>query len=84
MRRRFWKKWRKFRKTTKRKSKIDFENLQSRFIKFIIGNTAINGEVEIRRIFPKLLNVFACENNLPGSVKGRMSENEFYYTDFNV
>ncbi|NBV09280.1 MAG: hypothetical protein EBS09_09295 [Flavobacteriia bacterium] len=62
-------------------SQVDFEDLQSRFIKFIIGNTAINGEVEIRRIFPKLLNVFACENNLPGSVKGRMSESQFYYTD---
>lgn len=62
-------------------SQADFEDLQSRFIKFIIGNTAINGEVEIRRIFPKLLNVFACENNLPGSVKGRMSDNQFYYTD---
>lgn len=62
-------------------SQNDFEELQSRFIKFIIGNTAINGEIEIRRIFPKLLNVFACENNLPGSVKGRMSVNQFYYTD---
>jgi hypothetical protein len=59
----------------------DFEDLQKRFIKFIIGNTAINGEVEVRRIYPKLLNVYACENNLPGSVKGRMSENQFYYTD---
>lgn len=59
----------------------DFEDLQSRFIKFIIGNTAINGEVEIRRIFPKILNVYAAENNLPGSIKGRMSENQFYYTD---
>lgn len=62
-------------------TQVDFEDLQSRFIKFIIGNTAINGEVEIRRIFPKLINVFACENNLPGSVKGRISENQFYYTD---
>lgn len=62
-------------------TKTDFEELQNRFIKFIIGNTAINGEVEIRRIYPKILNVFACENNLPGSVKGRMSENQFYYTD---
>ena len=62
-------------------SKLDFEDLQKRFIKFIVGNTAINGEVEVRRIFPKLLNVYACENNLPGSIKGRMSENEFYYTD---
>ena len=59
----------------------DFETLQKRYIKFIIGNTAINGEDEVRRIFPKLLNVYACENNLPGSVKGRMSESEFYYPD---
>ncbi|GIM50153.1 hypothetical protein [Capnocytophaga stomatis] len=58
-----------------------FKELQNRFIKFIIGNTAINGEVEVRRIFPKILNVYACENNLPGSVKGRISPNEFYYTD---
>jgi len=62
-------------------AKTDFEELQKRFIKFIIGNTAINGEVEVRRIFPKLLNIYACENNLPGSIKGKMSENEFYYTD---
>ena len=59
----------------------DFEDLKKRFIKFIIGNTAINGEVEVRRIYPKLLNVYACENNLPGSINGKMSKNEFYYTD---
>jgi hypothetical protein len=60
---------------------LDFEDLQKRYIRFIIGNTAINGEVEVKRIFPKLLNVYACENNLPGSIKGKMSKNEFYYTD---
>lgn len=59
----------------------DFEELQKQYIKFIIGNTAINKELEIRRIFPKILNVFACENNLPGSIKGKISKNEFYYTD---
>lgn len=62
-------------------TQLEFEDLQSRFIKYIIGNTAINGDVEVRRIYPKLLNVYACENNLPGSVKGKMSENQFYYTD---
>jgi len=62
-------------------TEADFEDLKERFIKFIIGNTAINGAVEVRRIYPKLLNIYACENNLPGSVKGRMSKNEFYYTD---
>ena len=62
-------------------TQTDFEDLKKRFIKFIIGNTAINGDVEVKRIFPKLLNVYACENNLPGSIKGRMSKNQFYYTD---
>lgn len=62
-------------------TQLDFEDLQKRFIKFIIGNTSINGEVEVRRIYPKLLNIYSCENNLPGSIMGRMSDNEFYYTD---
>jgi hypothetical protein len=62
-------------------TKYDFSDLQYRFINFIKGNTAINGEVEIKRIFPKLLNIYACENNLPGSLKGRLSNNQFYYTD---
>lgn len=59
----------------------DFNELQGRYIKFTIGNTSINGEVEVRRIFPKVLNIYACEHNLPGSVKGRLSKNQFYYTD---
>lgn len=62
-------------------TQVDFEELQGRFIRFIKGNTRINGDVEIKRIFPKLLNVYACENNLPGSIKGRLSKNQFYYTD---
>jgi hypothetical protein len=62
-------------------TQVDFEYLQKRFIKFIKGNTAINGEVEIKRIYPKLLNIYACENNLPGSIKGKLSKHQFYYTD---
>lgn len=59
----------------------DFYELQDRYVKFIIGNTSINGDVEVKRIFPKILNIYACEHNLPGSVKGRLSKNQFYYTD---
>ncbi|WP_394774859.1 hypothetical protein [Flavobacterium sp.] len=62
-------------------TQVDFEALKSRFIKFIIGNTAINKEVEIKRIYPKLLNLYACENDLPGSVGGKISKSQFYYTD---
>lgn len=62
-------------------TKDDFANLKARFQRFIIGNTAINTEVEVNRIFPKILNVYACENNINGTVKGRLSENQFYYSD---
>ncbi len=58
-----------------------FQDLKTRFQKFIIGNTAINGKTEVNRIFPKILNVFACENNIGGTIKGRLSKNQIYYTD---
>lgn len=61
--------------------KSDFQDLKTRFQRFIIGNTAINGKVEVNRIFPKILNVYACENNIQGTIKGRLSANQFYYTD---
>ena len=58
-----------------------FDELKSRFQKFIIGNTKINGVIEVNRIYPKILNVFATQNNLPGTIGGFMSKHEFYYTD---
>ncbi len=58
-----------------------FQDLKTRFQRFIIGNTAINGTTEVNRIFPKILNVYACQNNIQGTVKGRLSANQFYYTD---
>ena len=58
-----------------------FDELKSKFQKFIFGNTKINGVVEVNRIYPKILNVFATQNNLPGTIGGFMSKHEFYYTD---
>jgi hypothetical protein len=58
-----------------------FQDLKTRFQRFIIGNTAINGRTEVNRIFPKILNVFACENNIKGTLKGRLSKRQIYYTD---
>ena len=71
-------------KTSYEKGKLtatEFTGLQDKFIKFIKGNTAINGTTEIKRIYPKLLNVYACENNLPGTVSGRLSRSEFSFGD---
>lgn len=62
-------------------SRIDYLTLRNRFIRFMIGNTAINGEVEIRRIFPKILNIFAVENNIRGSERGRISKHAITFSD---
>lgn len=59
----------------------DFLSLKTRFQRFIIGNTAINGTTEVNRIFPKILNIYASENNIQGTIKGRLSERQIYYTD---
>ena len=59
----------------------DFQELKIKFQRFIIGNTPINGTTEVNRIFPKIFNIYACENFIPGTIKGRLSKNVFYYTD---
>lgn len=62
-------------------SREDFNSLKERFTRFIIGHTAINGEVEVHRIFPKILNVFAVENQIKGSEKGHVSKYVFTFSD---
>jgi hypothetical protein len=59
----------------------EFQDLKTRFQRFIIGNTPINGTTEVNRIFPKILNVYSCENNIEGTIKGRLSKRQIYYTD---
>lgn len=62
-------------------TKESFNELKVRYTRFIIGHTAINGEVEVYRIFPKILNVFAVENQLQGSEKGHISKHIFTFSD---
>jgi hypothetical protein len=62
-------------------TKESFNELKARYTRFIIGHTAINGEVEVHRIFPKILNVFAVENQLQGSEKGHISKFVFTFSD---
>ncbi|MCL2167630.1 MAG: hypothetical protein FWH59_00720 [Lentimicrobiaceae bacterium] len=58
-----------------------FNYLKERYIRFIIGHTSVNKALEVRRIFPKILNIFAVENQLPGSEKGRISKYIFTFSD---
>jgi len=62
-------------------TKNDFYFLKEKYQKFIIGNTPINGKVEINRIFTKILNIFSVENNTCGTIKGHLSKRPIYYTD---
>jgi len=66
------------------KSKLtenEFQGLKSKFQNFMRGNTPINGVTEINRIFPKVLNIFANVQNLPGSVKGHLSKDIYSFFD---
>lgn len=58
-----------------------FNSLKEKFQRFIVGHTKINGIVEVNRIFPKVLNVYAFHNGLLGTIKGRLSKHEIYYDD---
>lgn len=59
----------------------DFELLKTEFESFMRGYTNINTDVEIRRIFPKILNPYATYAMINGSEDGRMTENRFAYSD---
>lgn len=61
--------------------KAEFKELKGRYERFIIGNTKINGEVEVRRIFTKVLNVYSAENGIQGTERGRLSPDIIYFSD---
>lgn len=73
--------WRYFLDYKNNPNKDTFKELKERYTRFIIGHTAINTAVEVHRIFPKILNVFAVENQLHGSERGYMSKYVFTFSD---
>jgi len=62
-------------------TKNHFNDLKSRWERFLIGNTDIDGVTECRRIWPKVINIFAVHYQLPGTVDGRMSPVVFTFND---
>lgn len=64
-----------------RASRADYMFLRDKFIRFMIGNTNINTAVEVRRIFPKILNIFAVDNGICGSERGTISKFPFTFSD---
>ena len=59
----------------------DYKELKDKYTKFIIGNTAINGKTEVYRIFTKVINVYAAENDIQGTEKGRLSKYIITFSD---
>lgn len=62
-------------------TKDNFRILKQKFIQFMKGNTPINTDIEIRRIFPKVLNVYSVYHNIKGTESGRLSKNKFAFSD---
>ncbi|MCQ2337184.1 MAG: hypothetical protein MJ010_08425 [Paludibacteraceae bacterium] len=73
--------WRHFLEYKNNTNKDTFNALKDRYTRFIIGHTSINGAIEVHRIFPKILNVFAVENQICGSEKGHISKFVFTFSD---
>lgn len=73
--------WRYFLEYKNNPNKDTFNELKDRYTRFIIGHTSINGTAEVHRIFPKILNVFAVENQICGSEKGHISKFVFTFSD---
>lgn len=62
-------------------TKQDFVEVKEKYERFIIGNTAINKVVEVRRIFTKVFNIYCCENSIQGTEKGRQSKYAITFSD---
>lgn len=59
----------------------DFKILKDHYINFILAETPINGAVEVRRIFPKVLNIYSSMNNIRGTESGRLSRYPYTFDD---
>lgn len=62
-------------------NKLSFDNLKSKYIKFIIDNTPINGDLEVSRIFTKIINPLSCKYKKLGSKSGNISKKIINFSD---
>lgn len=62
-------------------TKEDFRYLKDRYAKFIIGHTKVNTKLECNRLFPKVINVYAVQNQIRGSKGGYMDTSVTTFSD---
>jgi hypothetical protein len=68
-----------FEKFFQLQTKAAYDELKSKFEKFLIDHTKINNYVECRRIFIKIINPLAYLLNSKGTEKGRISRHKITY-----
>ena len=73
--------WKYFENYINNPNKESYDDIKTQFTKFIIGFTKINTEIEVRRMFPKILNVIAVQHNINGSERGNISKYAFSFSD---
>jgi hypothetical protein len=59
----------------------DLQKLKTKYQQFIRGFTNIRGEIEMKRIFPKIINIIASKNGIPGTRSGRITQHPYYQQD---
>lgn len=59
----------------------DFSDLKTTYENFILTYTPISQNVEIRRIFTKVINPLSVENRCQGTIRGRMSNDAITYSE---
>ena len=62
-------------------TKNNFDTLKTKYEEFIIDHTNINTNVEVRRIFTKILNPLAHVRHICGVKKGRISKDVIGYDE---
>ena len=64
-----------------KQDKPSFNTLKEAFVGFCHEHTSIKGELEPKRIFPKVLNPLSCQNQKLGSKKGYLSKTHITRSD---
>lgn len=67
--------WAAFEDFFNHQTKAKYEELLSKFTKYMLRHTRINGATEIHRIFAKVINPLAFCLNKKGTYRGRISNN---------
>lgn len=73
--------WSDFESFFENQTQESYYNLKCKFEEFIIRYTKINKELEVRRIFTKVINIIAYKNRKLGTKKGRISKHIITYSN---